>query len=241
MATTTSTRDSGLLEVLLPPFEQHQNVRIDVVAVGTGKALKLGEKGDADVLLVHARAAEDAFMASGHGVRREDIMHNWFEILGPPDDPAQVRTMQPTEALRTIAATEAEFVSRSDSSGTHQREQQLWQAAGGLEPWPNYVETGQGMGATLIVADQLQGYVLCDRGTYLHFKHKIELVPLITGFEQLQNPYGAIVVNPETHPAVQAELAHRLVDYLLAAETQRLISEYQLADEILFHPVRAGE
>ena len=241
LATTTSTRDSGLLEVVLPPFETEHGIRIDVVAVGTGKALNLGSKGDADVLLVHARKAEDEFMNAGYGVRREDIMRNRFELLGPVDDPVRIRSMEPSKALQAITASGHWFVSRGDSSGTHQREQLLWQQAGDLKSWPEYIETGQGMGATLIIADELQAYVLCDRGTYLHFKDKIELVPLVSGDDSLRNPYGAIVVDPKVHPAVRSDLGLRLLDYLVTDETQRLIGEYRLGGELLFHPIHSTE
>ena len=241
LATTTSTRDSGLLEVLLPPFEREQGIRVDVVAVGTGKALQLGKRGDADALLVHARPAEDAFMADGFGVRRVDVMTNHFEILGPQNDPAGIKAMGPIEAIQAISRAGHRFVSRSDESGTHQREQALWQAAGGLKAWPEYIETGQGMGATLVIANELQAYVLCDRGTYLHFKHRIDLIPLVTGAVALENPYGATVVNPAAHAAVRDDLAHQLLDYLISDSTQQMIGEYRLADEALFHPAQASE
>ena len=178
LATTTSTRDSGLLDQLLPPFAAEHGLRIDVIAVGTGKALKLGEAGDVDVVLVHARQAEQDFMAAGHGVRREEVMHNTFELLGPPDDPAKIRDLGPAEALKQIAEHGQRFVSRGDDSGTHKRELLLWENVGGRPNWPEYVETGQGMGATLNIADQMLGYVLTDRGTYLHFRDKIDLEPL---------------------------------------------------------------
>ncbi len=236
LATTTSTRDSGLLEMLLPPFEQQQNVRVDVVAVGTGKALKLGAAGDADLVLVHARAAEEAFLAAGTGLRREDIMFNHFEILGPADDPAKIQGLDPGKALQAIAASGHRFVSRSDDSGTHQRELALWESTGGRPDWPEYIETGQGMGSTLVIADELQAYILCDRGTYLHFRSKIELVPLVSNSPALENPYGAIVVSPQVHSAVRVDLAEKLLEYLITNSTQRAIGEYRLADEQLFHP-----
>lgn len=235
LATTTSTRDSGLLEVLLPPFERAHQVRVDVVAVGTGRALKLAEAGDADLVLVHAREAEDAFMAAGFGTRREDVMHNYFEILGPADDPARIQKSEPATALQKIATARAHFVSRSDDSGTHHRERALWQAGGGRPEWSDYVETGQGMGPSLVVADQLQAYILCDRGTYLNFEAKLDLVPLVTGSPELRNPYGAIVVSPAVHPAVREQLAHRLADYFIAADTRQRIDNYRLEGEQLFY------
>jgi len=241
LATTTSTRDSGLLDVLLPPFETEHNARVDVIAVGTGKALKLGEAGDCDVVLVHARAAEDDFMAAGHGGRREDVMYNTFEILGPPADPASVKDLDPAAALQKIADGGFRFVSRSDDSGTHKRELQLWEAAGGLTAWPEYIETGQGMGASLTIADEMQAYVLADRGTFLSFQDKVNLIPLVSGPSELQNPYGVIVVSPENQPSASSELANELVDYLITPQTQAMIRDYQVQGESLFYPMHLLE
>lgn len=238
LATTTSTRDSGLLDVLLPPFEAAHDARIDVIAAGTGKALKLGEAGDVDVVLVHARKAEEAFMAAGHGVRREEVMYNTFELLGPPDDPAKLRDLPPPAALKRIVEGGHRFVSRGDDSGTHKRELLLWQEAGGRPAWDEYVETGQGMGATLAIADQMRGYVLADRGTYQFFRRKIGLIPLAKQTPEMRNVYGIIVVNPDKHPAVQGGLAGELVDYFLAPATQQVIADYQVAGEALFVPLR---
>ena len=233
LGTTTSTRDSGLLEEILPRFEAENRARVDVIAAGTGKALKLGEAGDVDVVLVHARAAEDAFMAAGHGARRVDVMYNTFEILGPPGDPAGVRGLGAGQALRRIAERTQRFVSRADDSGTHQRELELWD--GPAPRWRDYIETGQGMGRTLIIADQMLAYVLTDHGTYLAFKEKIELVPLVSGAPELRNPYGAIAVDPRKHERIQGELADAFLDYLVAPETQRRISSFRVAGEPLFH------
>lgn len=238
LATTTTTRDTGLLDVLIPPFEQTNNVRVDLIVVGTGEALKLGRAGDVDAVLVHSRQAEDAFMAAGAGSRREDIMVNTFEILGPPDDPAGIRGMEPAAALRKIATEKSRFISRGDDSGTHQRELWLWQQTGGLEPWPEYLETGLGMGATLIVADESQAYVICDRGTFLYSRPKIELVSLVSGSEVLRNPYGAIAVNPANHPNVRADMANAFLDYLISAKTQAVIRDYKIEGESLFYPLR---
>ena len=238
LATTTSTRDSGLLDRLLPPFQTQHDVRVDVIAAGTGKALKLGERGDVDVLFVHAREAENAFMQAGHGIRREDVMHNTFELLGPRDDPAEVRDLEITAALKQIASQQVVFISRGDDSGTHKRELQLWNAAA-IEPnWQNYLESGQGMGATLTIADEKSAYVLTDRGTYLNFRGKIDLVPLVAQSDELRNPYGIIVVNPDKSSAVRDQLANQFVDYIISPEAQRIIRDYRLADEQLFFPVR---
>ena len=237
LATTTSTRDSGLLDLLLPPFEKQHQVRVDVIASGTGKALKLGEMGDADVLFVHARQAEDDFMAAGHGIRREDVMSNTFELLGPPADPAGVRGLDAAAALQKIAAAGVPFISRGDDSGTHKRELQLWQANNeNLPDWPSYRESGQGMGATLTIADEKSAYVLTDRGTYLHFQDKIDLVPLAAQSDALENPYGIIVINPEKYPAIPSQLANAFADYLISTPAQQIIANYRLAGEALFTP-----
>ena len=237
LATTTSTRDSGLLDALLPPFEKEQNVRVAVIAAGTGKALKLGEAGDVDVVMVHARAAELAFMENKHGIRREEFMYNVFELLGPSNDPAAVRDLSAPEALSKIAAKKQRFISRGDDSGTHKREKLFWNIVGERPDWPEYIETGQAMGETLTIADQMQGYVLTDRGTYLQFRNKIALVPLARQNPEMKNVYGVIVVNPAKHPAVNNHLASNLVDYLLAADTQKRIANFQIAEETLFYPL----
>ncbi len=238
LATTTTTRDTGLLDVLIPSFEETEGVRVDLVVVGTGEALRLGRAGDVDAVLVHSREAEDAFMAAGEGSRREDVMVNTFEILGPPDDPAGIRGLEPDAALQKLAAGKFRFVSRGDDSGTHQRELWLWEKGGGLQSWPEYLETGLGMGATLTIADESRAYLLCDRGTYLYRKPKIELVSLVAGSADLKNPYGAMVVNPENHPEVRDELASAFLDYLVSAKTQASIRDYQIGGESLFYPLQ---
>jgi len=238
LSVTTSTRDSGLLDVLIEEFNEQHAVRVDVIAGGTGQSLRLGEVGDVDLLLIHARTAEDAFMAAGHGVRREDIMYNTFEIIGPPDDPAGVRGRGAVEALRAIQAAEARFVSRGDDSGTHKKELALWDAVGKQPAWYDFVESGQGMGPTLIMADERSAYVLSDRGTYLKFRDKISLVSLVQSPEELRNPYGALLVNPAKHPAIQADLAGAFVDFLISREAQLLIQGYQVDGEPLFYPLR---
>ena len=234
LGTTTSTRDSGLLDALLPEFEARHSVRVDVIAAGTGKALRLAEAGDVDVVLVHARPAEDAFMAAGHGVRRVDVMYNAFEILGPAADEAGITGLAPGPALRRIAERGARFVSRADDSGTHKRELELWD--GDVPRWPEYIETGQGMGRALIIADQMWGYVLTDHGTYLAFKDKIELVPLVAGYPELRNPYGAMAVHPDKSDQIDAELCDALLDYLVAPATQARIAGFRVSGEPLFHP-----
>ena len=238
LAVTTSTRDSGLLDELLPIFEYESGTRVDVLAVGTGAALKLGEDGEVDAVLVHAREAEDAFMAAGHGVRREDVMYNRFVILGPADDPAKVRESDAAVAFGKLADSQQRFVSRGDQSGTHKREHQLWQSVGRTPAWDGYIESGQGMGATLTMADQMQAYVLTDEGTYLRFKDKIDLVPLVTSSSMLYNPYGAMVVNPDKHDNVAADRANAFVDFLISPETQQRIRDFQICGRQLFFPMR---
>jgi tungstate transport system substrate-binding protein len=228
LATTTSTQDSGLLDVILPIFEQQFNVKVDVIAVGTGQALKLGEDGNADVLLVHARAQEDAFMEAGHGVRREDVMYNDFVIVGPESDPAGIKGMtSASEAFAQIAAAQAPFVSRGDNSGTHTKEKTIWQAAG-VEPsgdW--YISAGQGMGAVLTMADEQQAYTLSDRATYLaRTLEGTDLQILVEGDPILFNPYGVIAVNPDKSPEIHADLANEFIDWLISVPTQETIGQY---------------
>ena len=231
LATTTSTENSGLLADLLPGFTEATGIEIDVIAVGTGQALKLGEDGNADVLMVHARAREDAFMKAGHGVRREDLMYNDFVIVGPADDPAGIQGMTDAPAaLAQIAETQSTFVSRGDDSGTHTKEKAIWQAAG-VEPsgdW--YISAGQGMGAVLTMADEQQAYTLSDRATYLaRTLEGTELEILAEGDPILFNPYGVIAVNPDKSDRIQADLANQFIDWLISEPTQAKIAEFGVA------------
>jgi tungstate transport system substrate-binding protein len=228
LATTTSTQDSGLLDDLLPDFEAQYNVKVDVVAVGTGQALALGEDGNADVLLVHARAREDAFMEAGHGTRREDVMYNDFVIVGPEADPAGVGGMQDAPAaLAKIAEAEAPFVSRGDDSGTHTKEKAIW-AAAGIEPagdW--YISAGQGMGAVLTMTDEQQAYTLSDRATYLaRTLEGTELQIQVEGDPILFNPYGVMAVNPDKGAHIKADLAAQFIDWLVSLPTQEKIAQF---------------
>ncbi len=239
LSTTTSTDNSGLLKELLPPFERMFNIRVDVISVGTGKALELGRNGDVDIVLVHARAAEDQFVAEGYGVNRRDVMYNDFIILGPADDPAGVKGMKDAvAALKAIAGKEAGFVSRGDDSGTHKREKELWKEAG-IDPsgsW--YMETGQGMGSTLQVADEKRAYTISDRGTYLAYKGKIEMEILVEGdTEKLGNPYGIIAVNPAVHSHVNYVYAMALIGWVTSVEGQKIIGEFKQFGEPLFYPM----
>lgn len=235
LATTTSTQNSGLLDVLLPPFEQNNNVRVDVIAVGTGQALKLGEAGDADVVMVHARAQEDAFVAAGFGVKRYDLMYNDFVILGPSSDPAVVRGMTEAPAmLAKIAASGANFVSRADQSGTHVMEKNLWQMAGVKPKGRWYIESGRGMGEVIHMATELNAYTLADRGTYLAYLGKTNLEILGEGDKRLFNSYGVIAVNPARHPHVKIALAAKFIEYLLSDEARKRITGFQLNGQPLF-------
>lgn len=241
LASTTSTRDSGLFEVLLPRFRATSGIEVRVVAVGTGRALELGRRGDADALLVHSRAAERRFMAQGHGSLRREIMWNDFVLLGPAQDPAGVEGLdEAPAALARIAGAEAPFVSRGDDSGTHQAELRLWEAAG-LDPaaasgtW--YRETGSGMGATLNTAAQMGAYTLADRGTWLAFGNPGPLRVLVEGDPRLRNVYGAVVVSPERHPHVKAALARRFVAWLRSEEAREALAGFRVEGEALFHPI----
>jgi tungstate transport system substrate-binding protein len=237
LATTTSTENSGLLAVLLPPFEAKTGLKVDVIAVGTGQALKLGEAGDVDLVLVHARALEDKFVSDGYGVNRRDVMHNDFIIVGPSSDPAGVRGMRDTAAaLKRIADKQEAFVSRGDNSGTHVKEQSLWKSAG-LSPtgrW--YREAGQGMGPVITMSNDLQGYTLADRGTYLSMKEKVQLSILVEGDPRLFNPYGIIAVNSDRFPHVDYFAAMQLVAWMTSVEGQKIIGEYKVGGEVLFFP-----
>ncbi len=232
LATTTSTQDSGLLDFILPDFQDEYNVQVEVIAVGTGQAIALGEAGDADVLMVHARAREDAFMDARHGMRREDVMYNDFVIVGPYSDPAGVKGMnKATRALEEIAKAEAPFVSRGDDSGTHTKEIGIW-AEAGIEPagdW--YISAGQGMGAVLTMADEQQAYTLSDRATYLaRTLEGTDLVILVEGDPILFNPYGVIAVNPDKSPQINNELANQFIDWLISLPTQAKIAEFGVAE-----------
>lgn len=228
LATTTSTEDSGLLDFILPDFEAQSGLDVEVIAVGTGQALALGETGDADVVLVHARAREEEYMAAGHGTRREDVMFNDFVIVGPPADPAGIRGMtDAAAALTTIAAAEAPFVSRGDDSGTHTKELSVWEAAGIAPEGDWYISAGQGMGAVLTMADELEAYTLTDRATYLaRTLEGTGLVLQVEGDPVLFNPYGVMDVNPDKSPDINAAGALAFIDWIISVPTQDMISIY---------------
>ena len=238
LSTTTSTENSGLLKVLLPVFEKRYGCKVDVVAVGTGKALKLGETGDVDVVLVHARAMEDRFMASGFGVKRSDVMYNDFILIGPDNDPAAVRgAKSAVEAFRRISSARAIFISRGDESGTHQKEKEIWQRAGIRPTGSRYIESGQGMGEVIVMATERKGYTLADRATYNAYRHgKSDLKIVFQGEKGLFNPYGVIAVNPKKHPHVKYQLALRFIEFLTGAEGQQLVAGFRVNGEQLFFP-----
>ncbi len=247
LATTTSTADSGLLDAILPGFEAAYNARVDVVAVGTGQAIEIGQAGDADVILVHARAREDAFVEEGSGLARYDVMYNDFIIVGPTDDPAGVQGMtSAAEALAAIAAAEDPFASRGDDSGTHTKELSLWEKAGVTPEGDWYNSLGQGMGETLTFANESNAYTLTDRGTYLSMSATLPNLAIMVGGESiadnadsaLLNPYGVIPVNPELSANINAELAQQFVDWLISPEVQEQIGQYGVEEfgQPLFYP-----
>jgi len=227
LATTTSTEDSGLLDVLLPEFEKDTGYKVDVIAVGTGKAISLGENGDVDVILVHSRAAEDKFVAGGFGVNRKDVMYNDFLIIGPKDDPARIKGgSSAVAAFKAIANAQAIFVSRGDESGTHQKENKIWEAAGITPGGDWYKSVGKGMGDTFRMADEMKGYTLIDRATFLFAQKKYTLEPMVEGDELLFNPYGIIAVNKDKHPDVNYAGAMSLINWITGEKAQQLIGEY---------------
>ena len=238
LATTTSTENSGLLQVLLPPFEEASGLKVHVIAVGTGKALRLARAGDVDLVLVHARPAEERLVAEGFGVNRRDVMYNDFVIVGPGADPARIRGLKDAAAaLRRIAAAGALFVSRGDDSGTHRKERGLWQAAG-VEPaggW--YREAGQGMGKVLQIAGELDADTLTDRGTWLYYQDKSPLQIAVEGDPRLYNPYGVIAVDPARYPDVNYRGAMALIAWLTSPRGQALIAGYRIRGQRLFTPL----
>lgn len=239
MATTTSTDNSGLLKALIPPFEQETGIQVHIIAVGTGKALKLGERGDVDILLVHARKAEEAFIEAGFGVERHAIMYNDFIIIGPENDPAGIHGLQNAgTAFRRIATSNSLFVSRGDNSGTHKKEMAIWSEAG-ITPKGNwYREVGQGMGKTLQIAGELGAYTLTDRGTWLAFRNNIPLTLLMENDSHLINYYGAIAINPKRFPATHIQAAEKLIAWLTSDRGRKIIQAFRIDGEQLFYPVK---
>jgi tungstate transport system substrate-binding protein len=240
VASTTSTEQSGLFGHILPVFQKKTGIRVRVVALGTEQALDLARRGDADVVFVHARAAEEKFLAEGHGVRRFDVMYNDFVLIGPRSDPAKVSGARDIlDALKKIKSASAPFVSRGDRSGTHIAELDLWKFAGidiatGRRPW--YRDTGQGMGPALNTAAAMNAYILADRGTWISFKNRGELAIAVEGDKRLFNQYGVMLVNPAKHPNVKKDLGQVFVDWLISPEGQNTIGEYKIGADHLFFP-----
>jgi tungstate transport system substrate-binding protein len=240
VASTTSTEQSGLFKHLLPIFEKKTGTQVRVVALGSGQALDLARRGDADVVFVHARPLEEKFVAEGHGVQRFEVMYNDFVLVGPKSDPAKVGgTRDIVAALQKIKAAQAPFTSRGDKSGTHFAEVELWKAAGtdiSKEKGPWYRETGSGMGPTLNTASGMNAYALTDRGTWLSFKNRGDLVIAVEGDQRLFNQYGVMLVNPAKHPQVKKAPGQAFVDWMISAEGQEAIAEYKIDGEQLFFP-----
>jgi len=240
VASTTSTQDSGLFEYLLPIFKQKTGITVKVIAQGTGQALDTGRRGDADVVFVHAKSAEEKFLAEGQGVKRFPVMYNDFVLIGPKSDPAHVKGMKDVaKAFTTIKDKQASFISRGDRSGTNIAELKLWKDAGididkAKGPW--YKAIGQGMGAALNTAGASNAYVLSDRGTWIHFKNKGDLEIVVEGDKRMFNQYGVMLVNPQKHPNVKKELGQTFIDWLISPEGQKVIANYKINGQQLFYP-----
>ena len=239
VASTTSTQDSGLFGYLLPIVKQKTGVEVKVLAQGTGQALDTARRGDADVVFVHARSAEEKFLSEGFGVKRYPVMYNDFVVIGPKDDPAGIKGKDVAAALQAIKTKGAPFVSRGDRSGTHIAELKLWKGAGidiAKDHGPWYKEIGQGMGAALNMASASNAYVLSDRGTWLAFKNRGDLAVLVEGDKRLFNQYGVMLVNPAKHPAVKKEAGQRFIDWLISPEGQGAIAGFKINGQQLFYP-----
>ena len=237
MAVTTSTENSGLLSVLLPPFEDEHQIKIHILSVGTGKALRLGQNGDVDLVLVHAPEVEKKFIDAGFGVGRTAVMHNDYILLGPDGDPAGVRnTTALVDALGLIQKSQSTFISRGDDSGTHKKEQKLWEVAGINPEGGWYLSIGQGMGSALTIADEKQAYILSDRGTYLSYLRKLNLNIVFEKDEILKNPYHIILVNPEIHPHIKTELAQKFINFITGEKGQGIIRDFRINNKPLFYP-----
>jgi len=238
LATTTSTDNSGLLDTLLPAFEKDKAYKVKVISVGTGKALRLLREGDVDVVLVHARSAEDKLVAEGYAVNRRDVMYNDFVLVGPDSDPADIRgTADATNALSRIVASNSLFISRGDTSGTHKKELQLWEQAGISPQGQWYREAGQGMGKVLQIAGELDAYSLTDRGTWLAYRNKVPLVIVTEGDKRLFNPYGIIAANPASYPDANYDGAMALINWITSPAAQNMIGNFTIEEQRLFVPM----
>ncbi len=240
LATTTSTYNSGLIDYLLAEFQKSANIDVQVIAVGTGKALRLGQNGDVDVVLTHAPKAEADFVKAGYGIEPQGIMHNDFIIVGPPDDPVQLMRFDDVgEGLKAIFDAQARFISRGDDSGTHKKERQLWHKIDQEPHYANYLESGRGMGHTLQMASELQAYTLSDRGTWLALQDKLYLDVVLQSDPHLLNPYQVILVNPARHPHVNMLAARQFVAWLASDVGQRAIGAFTMHGEVLFTPMKS--
>ena len=229
LATTTSTQDTGLLDYIIPMFEEETGIQVDVVAVGTGQALEMGKNGEADILLVHSKKSEEEFVAQGYGLERRDVMYNDFILVGPKDDPAKIKEKYSNDivgALKAIAENKAKFVSRGDDSGTHKKELSIWEKAGITPEGDWYIEAGAGMGDVLTMANEELAYTLSDRGTYLSMKDNLDLEILVEGDSELFNQYGIIPVNPDKHENINAEGAQKFMNWILSDEIQEVIGKF---------------
>jgi tungstate transport system substrate-binding protein len=239
VASTTSTEQSGLFGHLLPAFEKASGIKVRVIALGTGQALDMARRGDADVVFVHDKAAEEKFVAEGYGVKRQEVMYNDFIVVGPKSDPAKAAGKDILEGLRKIEAAKAPFVSRGDKSGTHAAELRYWKAAGidlDAKKGPWYRDTGSGMGPALNTASSMNAYILADRGTWLNFKNRGELGIIVEGDTRLFNQYGVILVNPAKHPHVKQADGQKFIDWVVSPEGQKVIADYKIGGEQLFFP-----
>lgn len=237
MATTTSTDNSGLLAVLNTAFENQYNVKLDIISVGTGKAIRLGENGDVDLIFVHAPEAEKKFVSEGSGIERKPVMHNDYIIVGPETDPADIKNAKNiVEVMSLLIEAKHAFVSRGDDSGTHKKEKSLWKMTG-KEPSDDwYLAVGQGMAVVLRIADDKEAYTLTDRGTYLAYRDKVKLRVIFENDPKLFNPYHVIMVNPKKHPHVKIDMARNYSDFIRGKEGQVMIRNFKINDNILFHP-----
>jgi len=240
LASTTSTEQSGMFKHLLPIFQKRTGIEVRVVALGTGQALDMARRGDADVVFVHAKSAEEKFIAEGYGVKRLPVMYNDFVLVGPKSDPAKVAGGKDiVEALRKVKGQVAPFVSRGDRSGTHMAELALWKTAGidiAADKGPWYRDTGQGMGPALNTASSMNGYILTDRATWISFKNRGDLTIVVEGDKRLFNQYGVILVNPEKHKHVKKDLGQAFIDWVVSLDGQKAIADYKIGSEQLFFP-----
>lgn len=237
LSTTTSTENSGLLAILHPVFEKQTGIKVDVIAVGTGKALRIGGNGDVDVVFVHAPVAELKYVEQGDFIARTAVMHNDFVIAGPRSDPAGITSAKTAvEALNKISLNRSTFVSRGDDSGTHKKEMQLWKKTGIAPKGHWYAAAGQGMGAVLRMSDEKQGYTLTDRGTLIAYADKLSLKILFSGDPELFNPYHVMAVNPEKHQSINFQLAQKYIEFVVSKQGQKLIEEYRKDGQQLFYP-----